>query len=207
MYSHAAYQVLNTYSGQTQQKSHVFYNLILIGIQGGSSPHQLSTLPRFTQLRRIMLWIASNFNAYVWNLEKWYRGTGFQGRNRDADIENGHVHTAGRVGQTGKWVLTYIHYDVWNSSGNLLYGTGSSAQCSVMTLMGRKCGWGVWGGPRGRRYMCTYGWLTSLLGSGRSPGEGNGNRLQYCCLENPTDRGNWQHGVHGVAKSWTRLSD
>jgi len=42
---------------------------------------------------------------------------------------------------------------------------------------------------------------------GRSPGEGNGNPLQYSCLENPIDRGAWQATVHGVAKSQTRLSD
>ena len=40
-------------------------------------------------------------------------------------------------------------------------------------------------------------------GSGRSPGERNGNSLQYCCLENPTDRGAWWAIVHGVAKSQT----
>ena len=38
-------------------------------------------------------------------------------------------------------------------------------------------------------------------------GEGNGNPLQYSCLENPMDGGAWQAAVHGVAKSWTRLSD
>ena len=38
-------------------------------------------------------------------------------------------------------------------------------------------------------------------------GEGNGNPLQYCCLENPMDAGAWYGVVHGVAKSWTRLSD
>ena len=40
-------------------------------------------------------------------------------------------------------------------------------------------------------------------GSGRSPGEGNGNPLQYSCLENPMDRGAWWATVHGVAKSQT----
>ena len=44
-----------------------------------------------------------------------------------------------------------------------------------------------------------------IPGSGRSPGEGNGNTLQYSCLENPTDRGTWQAIVHWVAKRWTRL--
>ena len=38
---------------------------------------------------------------------------------------------------------------------------------------------------------------------GRSPGEGNGNPLQYSCLENPMDRGTWWATVHGVAKSRT----
>ena len=38
-------------------------------------------------------------------------------------------------------------------------------------------------------------------------GEDNGNPLQYSCLENPMGRGAWQAAVHGVAKSWTRLSD
>ena len=40
----------------------------------------------------------------------------------------------------------------------------------------------------------------------RSPGEGNGNSLQYSCLENPTDRGAWQVTVHGIAKSRTQLN-
>ena len=44
-------------------------------------------------------------------------------------------------------------------------------------------------------------------GSGRSPGEGNGNPLQYSCLENPMERGAWQATLHGVTKSQTRLRD
>ena len=47
----------------------------------------------------------------------------------------------------------------------------------------------------------------SIPGSGRSPGQGNGNPLQYYCLENPMDRGAWWATVHGVAKSRTWLSD
>ena len=42
---------------------------------------------------------------------------------------------------------------------------------------------------------------------GRSPGVGNGNPLQYSCLEHATDSGAWQARVHGVTKSWTQLSD
>ena len=45
--------------------------------------------------------------------------------------------------------------------------------------------------------------LSSFIGSGRSPGVGNGNSLQYSCLENPMDRGDWRATVHRVAKSQT----
>ena len=46
----------------------------------------------------------------------------------------------------------------------------------------------------------------SVPGSGRSPGEGNGNPLQYSCLENFMDRGAWLATVHGVTRSQTQLS-
>ena len=46
-----------------------------------------------------------------------------------------------------------------------------------------------------------------ISGSGRLPGGGSGNPLQYSCLENPMDRGSWWAKVHGVAKSQTQLSD
>ena len=44
-----------------------------------------------------------------------------------------------------------------------------------------------------------------IPGLGRSPGEGNGNPLQYSCLENPMDRGAWQAPVHGASKSQSQL--
>ena len=46
-----------------------------------------------------------------------------------------------------------------------------------------------------------------IPGSGRSPVGGKGNPLQYSCLENPIDRGDWQSAIHRVPKSQTRLSD
>ena len=49
--------------------------------------------------------------------------------------------------------------------------------------------------------------LGSIPGLGTSPGEGNGNPLQYSCLENPVDGGAWSATVHRVTKSRTRLSD
>ena len=48
---------------------------------------------------------------------------------------------------------------------------------------------------------------SSIPGSGRSPGDGNGYPLQYSCLENPMNRAAWQATVHGAAKSRTRLSE
>ena len=49
--------------------------------------------------------------------------------------------------------------------------------------------------------------LGLIPGLGRSPGKGNGNPLQYPCLENLIDSGAWWAAVHGVAKSQARLSD
>ena len=61
-------------------------------------------------------------------------------------------------------------------------------------------------GSDGKVSAYNVGDLGWIPGSGRSSGEGNGDPLQYSCLENPTDRGAWQTTVHGVAKSRTRLS-
>ena len=63
------------------------------------------------------------------------------------------------------------------------------------------------GGSEVKASACNAGDLGLIPGSGRSPGEGNGNLLQYSCLENPMDRGAWWATVHGVAESRTRLSD
>ena len=54
---------------------------------------------------------------------------------------------------------------------------------------------------------CNAGGPGLIPGSGRSPEEGNGNPLQYSCLETPMDGGAWSSTVHGVTNSWTTLSD
>ena len=59
------------------------------------------------------------------------------------------------------------------------------------------------GGSDGKESACDTGDVGLIPGWGRSPGEGNGNPLQYSCLENPVDRGAWWATVHGVAKSLT----
>ena len=54
-----------------------------------------------------------------------------------------------------------------------------------------------------KEYACNAGDLGLIPGLGRSPGEGNGNPLQYSALGNPMDREAWQATVYGVTKSWT----
>ena len=62
-------------------------------------------------------------------------------------------------------------------------------------------------GSDGKVSAYNAGDLGSVPGLGRSPGEGNGNPLQYSCLENPMDGRAWQATVHGVTKNQTQLSD
>jgi len=56
-------------------------------------------------------------------------------------------------------------------------------------------------GSDSKESTCNAGDVGSVPGSEISPGEGNGNLLQYSCLENPMDRGVWRATVHGVTKS------
>ena len=59
----------------------------------------------------------------------------------------------------------------------------------------------------GKSSACNAGDPGSIPGLGKSPGEGNGNPLQYSCLQNSMDRGAWWAKVHGVSKSQTGLKD
>ena len=63
------------------------------------------------------------------------------------------------------------------------------------------------GGSYGKESACNARDPGSIPGSGRSPGEGNGNPLQYSCLENPMDGGFWGATIHWVAKSGTQLNN
>ena len=62
---------------------------------------------------------------------------------------------------------------------------------------------GLPGGSDGKESPCNAGDWGSILGSGRSPGEGNGHSLKYSCLENLLNKGVRQATVHGLIKSWT----
>ena len=61
-------------------------------------------------------------------------------------------------------------------------------------------GWGFPGGTMVENPPANVGDVGSVPGSGRSPGEGNGNPLQYSCLGNPMDRGAWWTTVHEISK-------
>ena len=78
---------------------------------------------------------------------------------------------------------------------------------AIPALFGGAKQWGFPSGSAGKESACNAGDLNLITGLKRFPGEGNGNPLQYFCLENPMNREAWWATVHGVAKSWTRLSD
>ena len=92
-------------------------------------------------------------------------------------------------------------------------GRMSSVRDKVICKKWIYLGWppqSVWkvfpGSSDSKQSACNAGDLGLIPGLGRSPGEGNGNPLQYSCLGNPMDRGAWWATVHGVTESQTRLS-
>ena len=100
--------------------------------------------------------------------------------------------------QNEVWV---IHIFTFQLTSHLLPKAFHSHWC----LLSLK--WGLPGGSDGKASACNVGDLGSIPGSERSPGEGNGNPLQYSCLENPMDREAWWATAHGVRKSRTWLSN
>ena len=97
-----------------------------------------------------------------------------------------------------------------NFSQTLLFSFHFFAQWTPNCLKSIACFhstlWGFPSSSDGKASACKAGDPGLIPGSGRSPGEGNGNPLQYPCLENSMVRGAWWAIVHGVTKSWTRLS-
>ena len=105
-------------------------------------------------------------------------------------------------GSTGKgYMYTYDRV-------MLLYGRNQhNIVNNYLPIRDTSHSWGFPGGSDGKESTCNAGDLTPIPGSGRSPGEGNGYPLQYSCLRNHMIRGAWWATVHGVTKSWTRLSN
>ena len=80
-------------------------------------------------------------------------------------------------------------------------------ECQSKTYA-RELKWPRWLSGRETTCKCRdEGYMGSIPGSGRFPGGGNDNSFQYSCLKHPTDRGAWWAMVHGVAESWTQLSN
>ena len=96
-----------------------------------------------------------------------------------------------------------VAFSRYRSSYLFIY-TAKMLGISLLLLKAHK---GFPGGSSGKESACNVGDSGLNPGLGRSPGGGNGNPLQYSCLENSTDRGAWGAMVHGVAQSQTRLSD
>ena len=109
--------------------------------------------------------------------------------------------------------LTFLHGESWLGWGAVApSGAMCIEQVTGLTHLLTQFAWahgclGFPGGSDGKASACHGGDPGSIPGSGRSPGEGNGNPLQYSCLKNPMDRGAWWATVHVVTKSRTRLSD
>ena len=70
----------------------------------------------------------------------------------------------------------------------------------MLWVISRSYAMGFPGGSDSKESACNAGDAGLIPGWGRSPGEGNGNSLQYSCLENPINKGGWWATVHGVAK-------
>ena len=109
------------------------------------------------------------------------------------------------------WFFSCFPFHLWS----LFSGCLGSSCCLLLWI--EKHGRDIWelpikrsgfpGGLDGKESACNVGDPGLIPRVGRFPGEGNGNPFQYSCLENPTDRGDWQVTVRGVAKSQTQLSD
>ena len=112
-------------------------------------------------------------------------------------------------------VYKYPSFSTSSLVGFQFYANNHSDRCEIISL------W-IWfiyismlvrgfpGGTRGKNLPANAGDIrdtSSVSGLGRSPGGRHGSPLQYSCLENPMDRGACWTTVHGVAKSWTQLSD
>ena len=127
----------------------------------------------------------------------------------------GHKESDATEQVTIDWV-TYNKYisQVWDRDASLvgLWWGPSSRLCLILSSQSRKKATlfsdrASLAGSDGKESACSAGDLGSIPGSGRSSREGNGNPLQYSCLENPMDRGAWQAAFHGVTKSQIWLND
>ena len=106
-------------------------------------------------------------------------------------------------------IIKMLHLGaIWGKENTASISQMNKEPQATEALCLRKGSKGFPGGASGKEPACQcrrHRSKVSIPGSGRSPGGGHGNPLQYSCLENPMDRGAWQAAVHGVTKSQTRL--
>ena len=106
-----------------------------------------------------------------------------------------------RIRPLRKTLCMFWSHFPYNHLNKASEDTVSSFSCSSVSDMGFSRGSAV------KNLPPNAGSVGSIPGSGKSPGGGNGNPLQYSCLENSMDRGASGVAIHGVSRSWTRLSD
>ena len=98
-----------------------------------------------------------------------------------------------------KGMATHSSILAWRIPWSVVHGIAKSRKRLTFTSLQYE-NMGFPGGSDSKESAYNAGDLGSIPGWGRSPGEGNGNPLQYSCLENSTDRGAWWATVHGVAE-------
>ena len=115
-----------------------------------------------------------------------------------------------------KWRFLLVSWNCWETKWLRTAGKNAKEQLTDNFMTFQSYWWKIkglssWegfpGGSAVENLPASAGDVGSIPGSGRSPGEGNGNPLQYSCLGNPMDRGTWWTTVHGVTISWTWLSN
>ena len=109
---------------------------------------------------------------------------------------------------TSSFIHPLILHSKTKRSLNVYYIAGTRDTTLLKTNKGNLCPpWGFLLAPVEKNLSTNAGDVGTIPGSGRLPGERNGNPRQCSCLENSTDRGAWWAAVHGVAQSQTRLSN
>ena len=102
---------------------------------------------------------------------------------------------------------SYTHGHTFGGQLDMRINYGGEQHPEFKFKGGHEAFLGFPGDSVGKESTCNARDLGLIPGLGRSPGEGNGNPLQYSCLENSKDRGAWRASVHRAAESCTHLSD
>ena len=139
-------------------------------------------------------------------LSKLHKTTSESGRGHQATTFRLELKKVGKNTRPPLAYLTYMQSTSWETLGWKKHKVESRLPGELSITSDMWMSMPPWLLSR-KESTCNAGDLGSISGLGRSPGRGNDNPLQYSCLENPMGRGAWWATVHGVAKSWTWLSN